>query len=112
MSLTKVKEKLAIDLETKEKDLCGAQEEIKKLHLSLNQKSEEKDMLSQVVDNLNQKIKEMAAAQEKIVLEQLSQGEDAALDQEKQRLEGEKRKEFNQKLERQAERFKKKLHDV
>ena len=104
-ALTEVKEQLATDLETKEKDLCEAREscqkavdelqilrkreeteevqmaeiklqmhsemickdeEIGKLRVSLNQEAEEKEKLSEEVDNLNKEIKEMAAAQESL----------------------------------------------
>ena len=42
----------------------------------------------------------------------MSRGKEAALDQEKLRLENEKKKEINRELERQAEDYKKKLQDV
>ena len=104
-ALTEVKEQLATDLETKEKDLSEAREscqkandeldilrkreeseevqmaeiklqmhsemiakdeEIGKLRVSLNQETEEKEKMSEEVDNLNKEIKEMAAAQESL----------------------------------------------
>merc|ERR1712083_748746 len=97
-------------------------EEIGELRVSLNKEKDEKDSLSQNVEDLNKEIKEMCAAQEplekrmeeerKSAMEELSRGKEAALEQERERLKSEHSMEVARELSRAEEQWGRRLKEV
>eukprot|EP00092_Neocalanus_flemingeri_P054245 GFUD01063881.1.p1 GENE.GFUD01063881.1~~GFUD01063881.1.p1 ORF type:complete len:1583 (+),score=606.32 GFUD01063881.1:211-4959(+) len=104
------------------REMIMKDEEIGELRVNFNREKEEKETLEKNIEDLHKEIKEMGAAQEtlekrmeeerKSAMEELSRGKEAALDQERQRLETEKKKEVARELERQGDEWRKKIKEV